>query len=117
TSQAQIVLHQSPLTRLPLAYEQQPLRVGEVTLARQLTKYLRTDDLLLLDAGYCSYGLMWDIHNRNAFFCMRLRRGLNLRTVQRLQGPQDRLVRWTRKDSRGQRLREKFTHSDNLPVL
>jgi hypothetical protein len=117
TAQAQMVLLQSPLTRLPLAYELQPLRVGEVTLARQLTKSLRTDDLLLLDAGYCSYGLMWDIHNRKAFFCLRLRRGLNLRTVQRFQGPQDRLVRWTPKDSRGQWRREKLPRSINLRLI
>lgn len=115
--QAQMVLLQSPLTRLPLAYRLEPVQVGEVTLARQLTQHLRKDDLVLLDAGYCSYGLMWDIDRRNAFFCMRLRRGLNLRTLQRLQGLQDRLVRWTPKDSRGQWRKEELPRSINLRLI
>ena len=102
-AQAQMVLVQSPLTRLPVAYRLDALAVGEVTLARQLARqHVRAADLVLLDAGYCSYGLMWEIQNRNAFFCMRLRRGLNLRTLRRLDGRHDRLVRWTPKDSRGQ---------------
>ena len=116
-AQAQMVLLQSPLTRLPLAYRLDALQVGEVTLARQLTKYIRPDDLVLLDAGYCSYGLMWDIQNRNAFFCMRLRRGLNLRTLQRLQGTQDRLVRWSPKDSRGQWRREGLPQAIDLRLI
>jgi hypothetical protein len=117
TAQAQMVLLQSPLTRLPLAYQLQPLHVGEVTMARQLTKYLHSDDLLLLDAGYCSYGLMWDIQNRNASFCMRLRCGLNLRTRKRLHGQHDRLVCWTPKDSRGQWRREGLPRSINLRLI
>ena len=114
-AQAQMVLLQSPLTRLPVAYRLDALPVGEVTLARQLTRqHVRAGDLVLLDAGYCSYGLMWEIQNRNAFFCMRLRRGLNLRTLQRLQGTQDRLVRWTPKDSRGQWRREQLPPAIDL---
>jgi len=98
---ARMVLLQSPLTRLPIAYELQPFNVGEVTMARRLVTQLRPDDLLLLDSGYCSYGLLCDIQQQGAFFCIRVQRTLNLRTCQRLQGRCDRLVRWTPKDSRG----------------
>lgn len=115
--QAQMVLLQSPLTRLPLAYQLEPVQVGEVTLARRLSQHLRQNDLVLLDAGYCSYGLMWDIQRRHAFFCLRLRRGLNLRTLQRLQGKQDRLVRWTPKDSRGRWRKEALPRSIDLRLI
>lgn len=99
--QARMVLLQSPLTRLPVAYELEPLKVGEVTLARRLVAQLRGDDLVLLDSGYFSYGLLCDIQQREAFFCIRVQRGLNLQTQKRLHGRRDRLVRWTPKDSRG----------------
>jgi hypothetical protein len=112
--QARLVLLQSPLTRLPLAYRLQPLQVGEVTLARQLAGQLRGDDLVLLDAGYCSYGLLCDIHHRGAFFCIRVQRGLNLRTRRRLEGRHDRLVCWAPKDSRGRWRREGLPRSLEL---
>jgi hypothetical protein len=100
-AQARLVLLQSPLTRLPLADQLEPVQVGEVTMARRLTRHLRADDLVLLDAGSCSYGLAWDIQRQGAGFCLRLRRSMNLRTLRRLDGRRDRLVRWTPKDSRG----------------
>jgi hypothetical protein len=117
SAQAQLVLLQSPLTRLPLGYRLEPLQLGEVTLARQLTARLRADDLVLLDAGYCSYGLMWDIQHRDAFFCLRLRCGLNLRTLRRLDGERDRLVRWTPKDSRGQWRKEGLPRAIDLRLI
>jgi len=116
-AQARLVLLQSPLTRLPVAYELAPVTVGEVTLARQLSRHLRRDDLVLLDAGYCSYGLAWDIHHRDAFFCLRVQRHLNLRTLKRLDGRRDRLVRWTPRDSRGQWRREGLERSLDLRVV
>ncbi len=117
-AQAQMVLLQSPLTRLPIAYRLDALKVGEVTLARQFTRqHVRRDDLVLLDAGYCSYGLMWEIQNRGAFFCLRLRCGLTLKTRKRLHGMQDRLVRWTPKDSRGQWRREGLPKTIDLRLI
>jgi hypothetical protein len=80
-AQARMVLLQSPLTRLPVAYQLQPVKVGEVTMARHLTSGLRPKDLLLLDSGYVSYGLLWDIQRRDAFFCIRLQRAMNLHTL------------------------------------
>jgi hypothetical protein len=115
--QAQLVLLQSPLTRLPLAYQLGPVRVGEVTMARQLTRHLGGDDLLLLDSGYCSYGLAWDIQRRGASFCLRLQRAMNLRTLRRLDGRRDRLVRWAPKDSRGQWRREGLPRALDLRLV
>jgi hypothetical protein len=115
--QAQMVLLQSPLTRLPIAYRLQPLKVGEVTMARQLVSGLRRDDLVLLDSGYCSYGLLCDIHRRGAFFCIRVQRRLNLHTRQVLSARRDRLVRWTPKDSRRQWRREGLPPSLELRLI
>jgi hypothetical protein len=115
--QARMVLLQSPLTRLPLAYELQPIKVGEVTMARRLARGLRDNDLVLLDSGYCSYGLLCDIQQQGAFFCIRMQRRLNLRTRQRLQGADDRLVCWTPKDSRGVWRREGLPRSLELRLI
>jgi Transposase DDE domain len=115
--QARMVMLQSPLTRLPVAYELQPLKVGEVTMARQLASRLRQDDLVLLDSGYCSYGLLCDIQQRGAFFCIRVQRHLNLRTRRRLRIRRDRLVRWTPKDSRGRWRREGLPRALDLRLI
>jgi hypothetical protein len=115
--QARMVMLQSPLTRLPIAYELQPLKVGEVTMARRLAAQLRADDLLLLDSGYFSYGLLCDIHQRRAFFCIRVQRRLNLKVLRRLNGAKDRLVHWTPKDSRGRWRREKLPRALKLRLI
>jgi hypothetical protein len=116
-AQARMVLLQSPLTRIPIAYHVQPLKIGEITLARQLSCHLRAHDLLLLDSGYCSYGLMWDIQRRQAVFCLRVQRRMNLRTLRCLDGRRDRLVRWAPKDSRGQWRREGLPKSIDLRLV
>ncbi len=117
TAQARLVMLQAPLARLPIAYQLQPLKVGEVTVARQLVRQLRADDLLLLDAGLLSYGLLCDIAQRGAFFCLRVQRHLNLQTQRRRDGRWDRLVRWTPKDSRGHWRREGLPRSLELRLV
>lgn len=117
TAQARLVLLQSPLTRLPIAYQLQPVHVGEITMARQLSGYLRANDLVLLDAGYCSYGLLWDIQHRQAFFCIRQQRRMNLHTLERLDGRRDRLVRWTPKDTRHAWAHEGLPKSIDLRLI
>jgi hypothetical protein len=103
TPQARMVLLQFPFTRMPYHYELAPLAEGEVTLALRLIKHLQAKDLVLLDAGYWSYQLLWAIANRDAYFAIRLHRGINLSKVRNLQRDgQDRLVRWTPRDSRRQ---------------
>jgi hypothetical protein len=116
-AQARMVLVTSALTRLPIAYQLQPVKIGDITMARQLAAQLRANDLLLLDSGYFSYGLLWDIQRRQAFFCLRLQRRLNLRTLRRFEGGRDRLVRWVPKDSRGQWRREKLPASMDLRLI
>jgi Transposase DDE domain len=115
--QARMVMLQSPLTRLPIAYQLQPFKVGEVTMARRLAAGLRSDDLVLLDSGYCSYGLLCDIQQRGAFFCIRVQRNLSMRTRQLLHGRRDRLVCWKPKDSRGQWRREGLPRSLELRLI
>jgi hypothetical protein len=116
-AQARMVLLQSPLTRLPVAYQLQPVKVGEVTMARHLTSGLRPKDLLLLDSGYVSYGLLWDIQRRDAFFCIRLQRAMNLHTLRRDPHTGERWVRWTPKDSRGQWRREGLPRALDLRLI
>lgn len=101
--QARMLLLQFPFTRLPYRYELTPLADGEVTMALRLSAHLQANDLVLLDAGFWSYQLLWAIANRQAYFAIRLRKRLNLNQVRHLQADgRDRWVRWTPKDSRGQ---------------
>jgi hypothetical protein len=91
--QARMVMLQMPLARLPLRYEVVPLKVGECTVAERLAAFLQADDLVLLDRGFWSYGLFWQIQQQQAFFAIRLSKKPNLRTLEHL-GPGDRLVTW-----------------------
>jgi hypothetical protein len=94
TPQARLVMLQFPLVRIPYRYELSPRQVGEKTLAGRLIEALRPKDLLLLDRGFWSYGLFWQIQKRKAFFGIRRFETATLKTLRRL-GPQDRLVRYT----------------------
>jgi hypothetical protein len=100
--QARMVMLQFPLVRVPYRYELAPRRVAEKTLASRLIEFLLPKDLLLLDRGFWSYGLFWQIQNRQAFFGIRLFKTAKLKTLRRL-GPKDRLVRYTPSDRRWQR--------------
>jgi hypothetical protein len=98
--QARMVMLQFPFTRLPWRYELAPVSCGESTLAMRLAAHLRPRDLVLLDAGFWSYGLLWTIKNQGAFCALRLKSDIKLVTLERM-GDSERLVRWTPKDSRG----------------
>jgi hypothetical protein len=116
-TQARMVMLQFPMARLPYRYELCPLDNGEVTIARRLARHLCKKDLVLLDACFWSYGLLWDIQNRDAFFAIPLKRKkFNLKRVRRL-GWQDQEMCWTPKDSRGQWRKEKLPKSINLRVI
>ena len=97
TPQARLVMLQFPLARIPYRYELSPKSVSEKTLASRLIEHLLPKDLLLLDRGFWSYGLLWQIQNRQAFFGIRLFKAAKLKTLRRL-GPKDRLVRHTPTD-------------------
>lgn len=90
---ARMLLLQFPLTRMPFRYELVPYSEAEVTVAERLVKHLQAQDLLLLDRGFWSYGLMARIVARSAHFGIRLKAGVKLKTVRKL-GPGERLVRW-----------------------
>lgn len=100
--QARLAMLQFPLARIPYRYELAPNHVGEKTLAVRLIEFLLPNDLLLLDRGFWSYGLFWQIQNRQAFFGIRLFKTATLKTLRRL-GPKDRLVRYTPTDRRWRR--------------
>ncbi len=100
--QARLVLLQFPLARIPYRYELSPKGVGEKTLASRLIEHLRPKDLLLMDRGFWSYGLFWQIQNRQAFFGLRQFKTATLKTIRWL-GPKDRLVRYTPTDRRWRR--------------
>jgi hypothetical protein len=117
---ARLVLLQYPLARLPRAYALEPRAVGESTMARRLLQGLGSDDLILLDAGFLCYGLLSQIHQQDASFCLRLKKRLNLRCLKRLSkqtGDRDVLVQWTPKDSRGKWRQEGLPKSIKLRLL
>jgi hypothetical protein len=114
--QARMVMLQFPFTRMPYRYELAPVTCGETTLATNLCKHLQPRDLVLLDAGFWSYGLLWSIQNQRAFFALRLKSDVKLVTVRRL-GNSERLVRWTPKDSRGNWRKAGLPKSIDLRVI
>jgi Transposase DDE domain len=92
-TQARMVMLHLPLVRMPWRYAVGPLKQGERTLAAALLDELRTNDLVLLDRGFWSYGLFHQVQARNAYFAIRLSAGIRLQSVKRL-GQHERLVRW-----------------------
>ena len=89
--QARMVMLAFPQCRLPWRYELVPRSCHEQTSAARLVEHLEPRDLLLMDRGFWSYGLFWQIQWREAFFGIRLRTGVLLKTSKSL-GPDDRLV-------------------------
>jgi DDE family transposase len=119
-AQGRLVLLQFPQARLPYAHVLAPLKTGESSMARLLLQGLRAADLILLDAGFLCYGLLWQIHRQDAFFCLRLKKKLNLRTIKELskdRSGHDVLVEWTPKDSRGNWRKEGLPKSLTLRLL
>lgn len=98
---ARMVMLMLPGTRIPIAYEVSPLHDSELTLASRLMRQVRANDLLLMDRGFISYGMFWEIQNRQAYFGTRLKKDLRYKTIKQL-GPKDCLIEWTPKDSRRQ---------------
>jgi hypothetical protein len=91
--QARMVMLAFPQCRLPWRYELAPRSCHEQTIAARLLEHLQKRDLVLMDRGFWSFGLFWRIQRRRAFFGIRQRRRVRLKTLQKL-GPDDRLVEW-----------------------
>jgi Transposase DDE domain len=98
-TQARMVMLQMPFVRLPWRYELAPLRDGEKTVAARLLAELRTNDLVLMDRGFWSYGIFWQIQQQGAFFAIRKIAQVKWDVVRRL-GRQDMLVRHRPSDSK-----------------
>jgi hypothetical protein len=101
-AQTRMVMLQFPLARLPFRYELTTLAEGERAVASRLLQSLCRNDLVLMDQGFWSFHLFWQIAARNAFFAIRKYPGVHFRTLKRL-GPKDRLVLWTPSDYRQRR--------------
>src|SRR5260370_319954 len=99
-TQARLVMLQLPLVRLPWRYELVPITEGERTVAVRLLGHLRRDDLVLMDRGFFSYGLFWQVIRAEAQFAIRAISGVKLTTVAPLPDG-TRLVDWTPSDRRG----------------
>jgi hypothetical protein len=99
TPKARMVMLQLPLARLPWRYQLTPLKEGERTVAGRLLGQLQANDLVLMDRGFFSYGLFWQVQHAGAFFAVRLMKGVLPRHLKHL-GRKDRLVSWgpTRRD-------------------
>ena len=115
--QARMVLLQFPFTRMPYRYELSPVSCGEVSMAIRLCPHLRRNDLVLLDAGFWSYGLLWAIQNQKAYFALRLKSDVKFSTTLKRLGRSERLVRWTPKDSRGNWRKAGLPKSIDLRVI
>ena len=101
-AQARMVMLQFPLARLPFRYELGTLAEGERAVASRLLERLCCNDLVLMDQGFWSYRLFWQIDQQHAYFAIRRFAQARFRTVQRL-GPKDRLVDWRPSDPRQRR--------------
>lgn len=98
--QARMVMLTLPGVRIPIAYEVAPLSKSELELAARLLQSLRAKDLALIDRGFVSYGLFWQVQLRGAYFGTRLKKNIKYKKRKRL-GPKDWLVEWSPKDSAG----------------
>ena len=94
TPQARMLMLAFAQARLPWRYEVVPQSCHEQTAAKRLLQHLAADDLVLMDRGFWSYGLFWQLQQQGAYFGIRLREKVRLRPVKRL-GKNDELVEWT----------------------
>lgn len=115
-AKARMLMLQFPTTRLPYCYELTGMSEGENSVARRLAKRLCAKDLVLMDAGFWSYGLLCDIQAQQAFFALRLKKGIGLGHIKNL-GKGDALVRWTPKDTRKRWAKEGLPKSLELRVV
>lgn len=114
--QARLVMLQLPLVRLPWRYELVPWKEDERSVAKRLLNELRPDDLLLMDRGFWSYGLFWQIQQRGAFFATRQKAGVQWQKIKTL-GRGDYLVRHQPKDWRKKWKKEGLPESIELRVI
>jgi hypothetical protein len=105
-----------PFARLPLSYRLGAYTDSERTLARPLLAQLQRNDLVLMDRGFWSYGLFWQIQHRDAFFATRQKARVGLTKVRDL-GPDDELVEHSPKDWRKSWKKEGLPETITLRVI
>jgi hypothetical protein len=93
TPQTRMLMLAFAQSRLPWRYSLVPQSCHEQTAAKELLAHLEPNDLVLMDRGFWSYGLFWQIQRQKAFFAIRLRRGVSFRRLKSL-GRGDALVEW-----------------------
>jgi hypothetical protein len=80
--------------RLPWRWDLVPLAQSEHDVGARLVAAARPDDLVLMDRGFWSYRLFWQIQHAGACFAVRLRKQVQFKTLGTL-GPGDTVVQWT----------------------
>jgi len=115
-TQARMVMLQFPLVRVPFRYELTPCTEDERRVGQRLLQGLETNDLVLLDRGFWSYGLFWQMQHQQAFFATRQKAGVRWHTRRRL-GRGDRIVRHSPKDWRKQWKQQGLPESIDLRVI
>jgi hypothetical protein len=93
-AQARLVLLQFTLARMPWRWDLVPLAMSEQAVAAQLLTHLHVDDMTLIDRGFWSYALFWQIQRQLAYFAIRQRKQVKFKTLAQ-RGPGDYLVEWT----------------------
>jgi hypothetical protein len=101
---ARLVLVQLPLARLPLRFDLVPWGIGEKTVARRVLDVVGADDLILIDRGFWSYGLFWQVKRQRGEFAIREVRTATLRVIKGL-GPGDQVVSYAPTDRKWRRER------------
>jgi hypothetical protein len=114
--QARLVMLQLPLARLPWKYDLTPLADSEIAVAKRLLQGLSSNDLVLMDRGFFSYGLFQQIQQQDAFFATRLKARIRLQTVTEL-ADNDRLVCWQPSDWRKQWKKQDLPEQMTLRVI
>jgi hypothetical protein len=99
---ARLVLVQMPLARLPLRFDLVPWKVGEKTVAQRVLDVVGRDDLILIDRGFWSYGLFWQVKRQQGEFAIRLIEDVTLTVLKRL-GSGDHVVRFAPTDRKWRR--------------
>jgi len=117
TPKARLVLVQFPLARAAVRLRGGAGRGRRADPGPAVAPGLCADDLVLLDAGFLCYGLLCQVDQQGASFCLRLHRALNLHVLKELGSANDVLVEWTPKDSRGQWRKEGLPASLTLRLL
>jgi hypothetical protein len=115
-TQARLVMLQFPQVRLPWRYELTAWTEAERTVAARLLDSLCARDLVLMDRGFWSYGLFWQIQHQHAYFATRRMAGVRWKTLRKL-GADERIVRHSPSDWGKKWKKQELPKSIDLRVI